>query len=54
MKKEMKKTYVKPEMQVVRLVPEEAVLAGCKTSTITGPEFGGGCSISANCFEQRS
>lgn len=32
----MKKLYKKPEIKKVKLNPEEAVLAGCKTSA-TGP-----------------
>lgn len=28
-----KKQYVKPEMERVQLVPEEAVLGGCKTTS---------------------
>jgi hypothetical protein len=49
-----KRPYCKPEMERVRLTPEDAVLAGCKTEAIVGPEFTGGCSISAVCQDQRS
>jgi hypothetical protein len=33
-----KKPYVKPEVRRVMLRPEEAVLASCKTSKISGPQ----------------
>jgi hypothetical protein len=49
-----RKPYVKPEIEQITLTPEEAVLAGCKTFTITGPEFTNGCTLAANCMEQRS
>jgi hypothetical protein len=32
-----KKPYVKPEVKRVMLRPEEAVLASCKTSAVSGP-----------------
>jgi hypothetical protein len=34
---ERKKPYVKPEVKRVMLRPEEAVLASCKTSKVSGP-----------------
>jgi hypothetical protein len=34
---EPKKPYVKPEITQVALRPGEAVLGGCKTSTVRGP-----------------
>jgi hypothetical protein len=49
-----RRAYEKPEIKQVRLVPEEAVLAGCKTALISGPELTGGCTISGVCLEQRS
>ena len=36
MAKEVKKLYEKPSIKKVKLVPEEAVLAGCKTGTAGG------------------
>ncbi len=53
MTKKARKTYRKPEIAQVRLVPEEAVLAGCKTPTIVGPEFSGYCATGA-CKDARS
>lgn len=38
-----KKPYVKPELERVLLVPEEAVLAGCKTALHLGPQLSGYC-----------
>lgn len=35
----MKKKYYKPEIKAVKLVPEEAVLTGCKTEA-TGKSLG--------------
>ena len=32
----VKKSYKKPEMKMVKLTPEEAVLAGCKNAAGTG------------------
>jgi len=29
--------YCKPRLEQVRLVPEEAVLTGCKTNSVNGP-----------------
>lgn len=43
-----KKTYVKPEVKRVMLRPEEAVLASCKTSKISGPGQAK-CSIPSAC-----
>jgi len=36
MAKEVKKLYEKPSIKKVKLVPEEAVLQGCKTFTAGG------------------
>ena len=36
MGKEVKKIYEKPHIKKVKLVPEEAVLQGCKTGTAGG------------------
>jgi hypothetical protein len=32
-----KKPYAKPEIQEVPLRPDEAVLGGCKTASVSGP-----------------
>jgi hypothetical protein len=42
-----KKAYRKPEIKRVKLVPEEAVLGGCKTSGELGPD-GLGCGIGSS------
>jgi hypothetical protein len=36
----VRKPYVKPGMEKVRLVLDEAVLGFCKTATATGPNAG--------------
>jgi hypothetical protein len=38
----VKKPYTKPRVKRVILVPEEAVLGGCKTASVSGP-------ATANC-----
>ena len=43
-----KKAYVKPEVKRVMLRPEEAVLASCKTSKVSGPGQGK-CSVPSAC-----
>ena len=43
-----KKHYVKPEVKRVILRPEEAVLASCKTSKISGPGQAK-CSVPSPC-----
>jgi hypothetical protein len=43
-----KKNYVKPEVKRVMLRPEEAVLASCKTSKISGPGQPR-CTIPSSC-----
>jgi hypothetical protein len=35
--KKGKRPYSKPKIQQVQLKPDEAVLGGCKTSTVAGP-----------------
>ena len=44
-----KKLYRKPQIQQVKLVPEEAVLGGCKTATTATASVsqGTGCSQSS-------
>lgn len=44
-----KKTYVKPTIEGVYLLPDEAVLGGCKMSdTLSAPDQGGtGCETNA-------
>jgi hypothetical protein len=41
--KAKRRPYKKPEIEQVRLVPEEAVLTGCKMSTQSGPGDITGC-----------
>jgi hypothetical protein len=43
-----KKEYKKPEMNQVALRPEEAVLASCKTSKVSGPGQGK-CTVPSAC-----
>jgi hypothetical protein len=43
-----KKNYVKPEVKRVMLRPEEAVLASCKTSKVSGPGQSK-CSVPSAC-----
>lgn len=38
-----KRPYAKPEMTRVLLVTEEAVFAGCKSTTLSGPGYSGKC-----------
>lgn len=51
-----KKPYVKPQMEIVTLVPAEAVLSACKTSsTSAGPYVTGGCVlVDVPCYDQIS
>lgn len=39
---QFRRTYLSPEVTVISLRPEEAVLANCKTQTSAGP-VGAGC-----------
>lgn len=44
MQKKTKRPYKKPEVSRVKLMPEQAVLSGCKTGGTTGkPEAPGRC-----------
>ncbi|HOW96221.1 MAG TPA: hypothetical protein P5567_08150 [Kiritimatiellia bacterium] len=45
----MKKTYKKPEIRKVKLVPSEAVLQSCKTTGAAGPGQQSGCFITLIC-----
>jgi hypothetical protein len=45
--KKQRKTYQKPQVERVRLVVEEAVLAGCKIGGVTQPGY-------LNCFQGTS
>ena len=38
--KPTRRPYCKPQLEQVRLVAEEAVLAGCKTGGSSGPDVG--------------
>jgi len=39
-----RRKYVKPTLEVVKLVPEESLLPGCKNIISLGPEnYGGAC-----------
>jgi hypothetical protein len=48
-----KQPYVKPEVRRVVLRPEEAVLAACKTSKISGPGASR-CNLPSPCSSMRS
>jgi len=43
-----RKTYVKPQVISVDLVPDEAILAYCKTSIAEGPDDAA-CGVKATC-----
>lgn len=44
MSKQSRKPYKRPQVSKVRLIPEEAVLSGCKTGGTTGkPQAPGRC-----------
>lgn len=45
----MKKTYKKPVIRKVKLVPSEAVLAACKTQAVSGPDVTGCQPVSHVC-----
>jgi hypothetical protein len=38
MESKAKRSYQRPEIRQVRLVPQEAVLSACKTTLQSGPE----------------
>jgi hypothetical protein len=48
MSKQRRKPYCTPEMRRVKLVPEEAVLGGCKTAAGDGIGTTGSCAL-ASC-----
>jgi hypothetical protein len=43
-----KRPYVKPQIQEVPLRPDEAVLGGCKTASVSGPSQHR-CTSPSNC-----
>jgi hypothetical protein len=43
-----KKPYAKPQIQEVPLRPDEAVLGGCKTASVSGPAQGR-CTMPSAC-----
>jgi hypothetical protein len=43
----VKKKWKKPECTRIKLVPEEAVLTGCKLGGTAGPDYSGG-----NCMQK--
>lgn len=48
--REARRVYQAPVMALVQLRPEEAVLAACKSSTVTGPGYLGCVSgLGVNC-----
>jgi hypothetical protein len=51
---QQKKPYVKPEVTLIDLRPEEAVLGNCKTSGSSGPGSLGNCKPVGNCQGQGS
>lgn len=44
-----KKAYQKPQLQEVKLVPEEAVLAGCKTTATARTGNSRPCGPTSSC-----
>ncbi len=46
-----KKRYLKPEAVRVPLIPDEAVLGGCKTASVTGPAAGDCGVFTAPCSD---
>jgi len=49
-----KRKYKKPEVIVIPLRPDEAVLGHCKSNTAAGPGAGGSCTPVGICFSQGS
>jgi len=49
MAKRQRKPYRKPEVKRVRLVPEEAVLGGCKNVGTSGPPGLANCGLPSPC-----
>jgi hypothetical protein len=49
-----KKPYTKPELTLIDLRPEEAVLGNCKTNGSSGPGSIGNCKPVGNCQGQGS
>lgn len=50
MQKKARKPYKRPELFKVELIPQEAVLSGCKRGGATGkPEYGDRCEV--GCLE---
>ena len=45
---DLKKPYAKPQIQEVPLRPDEAVLGGCKTASVSGPAQHR-CTSPSNC-----
>ena len=46
MQKKARKPYKGPELFKVKLIPQEAVLSGCKRGATTGkPEYGDRCDV---------
>jgi hypothetical protein len=45
---DLKKPYAKPQIQEVPLRPDEAVLGGCKTASVSGPSQRR-CTSPSNC-----
>jgi hypothetical protein len=53
-RKAMRRSYHKPQLQRVRLKPEEAVLGSCKVSGMSGPAGAGNCAPLIACVNQGS
>lgn len=45
---QIRKPYCKPRVEQVRLIPEQAVLAGCSVSGASS-QIGGDCQSPGNC-----
>ena len=47
--REARRVYQAPVMALVQLRPEEAVLAACKTGTVSGPGYSGCMDLGVPC-----
>ena len=50
MQAKIKRSYEKPQLTSVTLMPEEAVLGGCKTAGVVAYSNPGACSWPASCI----
>jgi hypothetical protein len=48
--KQVRKTYLKPQVVEVCLIPGEAILGGCKSASINGQGNAFGCQVPMACI----